>query len=51
MTPYLEDQELDVSVRYWEGAMRVEGSFGGDDITGHGYLEMTGYGDAPARRL
>ena len=39
----LPDQELDVSVRYWEGAVRVEGS-----AAGRGYVELTGYGDGPA---
>jgi len=39
----LPNQELDVSVRYWEGAVRVEGS-----ATGRGYVELTGYGDGPA---
>jgi predicted secreted hydrolase len=42
ITPYFPAQELDVSVRYWEGAVRVEGS-----STGRGYIEMTGYGDSP----
>ena len=42
ITPYFPAQELDVSVRYWEGAVRVEGS-----ATGRGYVEMTGYGDSP----
>lgn len=37
----LPDQELPVSVRYWEGAVDVSGS-----ATGVGYLEMTGYADA-----
>jgi len=37
------NQELDVSVRYWEGAVRVEGS-----ATGRGYVELTGYGSSPA---
>ena len=37
------DQEMDVSVRYWEGAVGVDGS-----ATGRGYVEMTGYGDAAA---
>jgi predicted secreted hydrolase len=39
------NQELDeVSVRYWEGAVRVSGSH-----SGKGYVELTGYGksDAP----
>lgn len=39
----LPDQELDVSVRYWEGAVRVSGT-----ATGYGYVELTGYADAPA---
>ncbi len=39
----IPNQELDVSVRYWEGAVRVEGS-----TTGRGYVELTGYGDSPA---
>ncbi len=43
ITPYLPAQELDVSVRYWEGAVRVEGS-----ASGRGYVEMTGYGDSAA---
>lgn len=40
VTPYLLDQELDLSVRYWEGAVRLEGPGG---VSGRGYLEMTGY--------
>lgn len=43
ITPYFPAQELDVSVRYWEGAVRVEGS-----ASGRGYVEMTGYGDSAA---
>lgn len=43
VTPALADQELDGAVRYWEGAVTVEGS-----ATGRGYLEMTGYADAEA---
>jgi len=41
--PYLEDQELDLSVRYWEGAVRVDGRSGPDIVDGHGYLELVGY--------
>jgi predicted secreted hydrolase len=40
--PLIPNQELDVSVRYWEGAVRIEGS-----ASGRGYVEMTGYGDSP----
>ncbi|MFB6249765.1 MAG: lipocalin-like domain-containing protein [Salinibacter sp.] len=39
----IPNQELNVSVRYWEGAVRVEGS-----ATGRGYVELTGYGSSPA---
>ena len=42
ITPLFPDQELDVSVRYWEGAVQVEGS-----ARGRGYVEMTGYGESP----
>jgi predicted secreted hydrolase len=36
--PLLADQELDVSFRYWEGAVRIGGT-----SRGRGYVEMTGY--------
>jgi predicted secreted hydrolase len=37
--PLLDDQELALSFRYWEGAVTAEGS----DLTARGYLELTGY--------
>ncbi len=40
----MQDQELPVSVRYWEGAVDVSGS-----ARGVGYLEMTGYADAASK--
>jgi predicted secreted hydrolase len=43
ITPLMAGQELDVSVRYWEGAVAVEGKRDGDGIRGHGYVELTGY--------
>ena len=46
--PLMADQELDVSVRYWEGAVRIEGTIRGEPVTGRGYVEMTGYGDEDA---
>ena len=49
VTPYLPDQEMDASVRYWEGAVRIEGTSGGDAVSGSGYVEMTGYGDNAAQ--
>lgn len=40
-------QELDLSVRYWEGAVEVGGARSGGSLQGLGYLELTGYGAAP----
>lgn len=40
----LPDQELNVSVRYWEGAVDVVDRATNRPL-GRGYLEMTGYGD------
>lgn len=45
VTPALADQELQVTVRYWEGAVRVAGRHGAQPLAGVGYLEMTGYAD------
>jgi predicted secreted hydrolase len=42
--PVVADQELDLTIRYWEGAVRVRGT-----AAGRGYVELTGY-DAPSRR-
>jgi len=41
--PHLVQQELDLSVRYWEGAVEVTGRHAGQDITGDGYVELVGY--------
>lgn len=49
LTPLLADQELPVSFRYWEGAVRLEGTHAGQPVTGRGYVELTGYADAPER--
>jgi hypothetical protein len=45
ITPYLADQELQVSIRYWEGAVKISGSAAGNPFSGSGYVELTGYGD------
>ena len=37
------DQEMDVSVRYYEGTVSVAGSMNENKIGGHGFIEMTGY--------
>lgn len=46
ITPLLESQELDLSVRYWEGAVEATGAAAGGPISGRGYLELTGYDGA-----
>ena len=48
--PTAADQELDLSFRYWEGAVEFEGSFGESDVNGRGYVELTGYGTTTALR-
>lgn len=51
VAPALPDQELRVSVHYWEGAVDVRGEADGKPVSGSGYVEMTGYAgrgnDAP----
>ena len=43
--PLFADQELDVSFRYWEGAVDAYGTAGGEPVSGRGYVELVGYGD------
>ncbi len=43
--PLLRDQELEVSIRYWEGAVEAKGTRRGQSVRGRGYVEMTGYVD------
>lgn len=45
VVPIMDDQELSTTVRYWEGAVDVTGSHAGADVSGRGYVELTGYGD------
>jgi predicted secreted hydrolase len=42
VAPLLQDQELDVGFRYWEGAVGI--TSGGKHI-GRGYVELTGYAE------
>ena len=46
--PVVKNQELDVAVRYWEGAVAVSGRRDGRVVNGWGYMELTGY--APISR-
>lgn len=43
IAPLLNDQELNLGFRYWEGAAAVQGTRGGNLISGQGYVELTGY--------
>jgi predicted secreted hydrolase len=43
VTAKLADQEMRLTVRYWEGAVAVDGRADGQAIGGRGYLEMTRY--------
>ncbi|MBK8051411.1 MAG: lipocalin family protein [Anaerolineales bacterium] len=44
VTPLIPDQEMDVSFIYWEGAVKISGTWQGEPVTGKGYVELTGYG-------
>ncbi len=48
--PLISDQELQVSVQYWEGATGVRGTWQGAQVDGRGYIEMTGYGKKPGAK-
>jgi len=48
ITPYLADQELNVSFTYWEGAVQISGAHAGRAVSGSGYIEMTGYAGSMA---
>lgn len=40
----LDNQELALpSLAYWEGLIHASGTADGAPVTGHGYLELTGY--------
>ncbi len=41
--PYLPNQELNLAVAYWEGAVKITGERSGQVISGQGYVELTGY--------
>ena len=55
VTPALADQELDTGkstrVTYWEGAVFAEGTRQSRRVSGHGYVEMTGYSEPFRKKL
>ncbi len=42
-TPYMADQEMRVSIVYWEGAAQFSGRSNGTAVAGNGFIELTGY--------
>jgi predicted secreted hydrolase len=55
VTTPIQDQELSLvqstGIAYWEGMIDLSGNAGGKPVTGHGYLEMTGYHGSLGRIL
>jgi predicted secreted hydrolase len=45
--PLLTDQELDLDLRYWEGAVEVREAEPPRRLIGQGYVELTGYAQRP----
>lgn len=43
--PLMNNQELNVSTTYWEGAVEFSGTIGGRPVQARGYIEMTGYAE------
>ncbi len=41
--PVIEDQEMNLFFRYWEGAVQINGKFGEKEVSGYGFVELTGY--------
>jgi predicted secreted hydrolase len=39
----IKDQQMNVSVVYWEGAVSIKGQASGAPLSGVGYVELTGY--------
>jgi predicted secreted hydrolase len=46
--PLIDNQELNLSYSYWEGAVYFSGELNGTEITGYGYAELTGYAQSMA---
>ncbi len=55
VVPLMKDQELiskgSTGIVYWEGAVKARGAKHGKQVTGRGYVELTGYAHSMAGRL
>jgi predicted secreted hydrolase len=43
VTARIQNQEFNLGLRYWEGAVSVTGTKSSDNVAGVGYLELAGY--------
>jgi predicted secreted hydrolase len=43
VTPLITNQEMNLSIVYWEGAVQISGTIAGKSVSGTGYVELTGY--------
>ncbi|WP_455202697.1 lipocalin-like domain-containing protein [Kaarinaea lacus] len=45
VTPAVEDQEMNTTIRYWEGSVKVSGKYKNSNriVAGKGYVELAGY--------
>ncbi len=43
VTPLMANQELHTFFTYWEGAVEISGVRDGKEVSGYGYVELTGY--------
>lgn len=46
LEPVLADQEMRLSLTYWEGAVRLRGTSAGRAVEGRGFVELTGYAES-----
>jgi predicted secreted hydrolase len=55
IVPVLDNQELvttrSTGIAYWEGAIKVSGTWQGKPVRGRGYLELTGYSEQNRPRV
>ncbi len=50
LEPYMADQEMNLSLVYWEGAVKIGGRSNGASVNGSGYVELTGYAPLPGEK-
>lgn len=43
VAPAIDNQEMDLTFRYYEGLVNVSGTWQGAGVSGWGYMELTGY--------